>query len=274
MRYERLSSRVVALGGGRRASYARRGAKSNDILGHTNGARHAAPRRTRTAKFPAAFQAVASLRQQVSRMMCSPRHTELAGVALGPDVPGRHVMLRAAQAPAFGAAVMCGLVLAWVGAVAPSYLDHAHSPAFPAQRGTPHDPSPAAPLFTDAGLRPEAMPTMDDGALSDVSVDPKVFAKLETVLAELDQDADRSEAQAYRQVPESPWCESNCSHLSPPGVLPELNDWTKPPQEFSPLPPSATVPAEQAPDAPSPGTTVPPAEPPIESGGPLVGPAA
>lgn len=186
----------------RQARYAMRRkqrAQCGEIAHRRDGPRHAAHRQAGTARLAKAFRGPAAKRQPVSRTPQSARSPKLAGGVVTPDVPAWQTMVRAAQTPAFSAAVMLGLALTWLGTEAPSvltwleggapaHLQSAHSPPRPAPRGTPRSSGPATPALDKATPRSGALPTTGDRPPAHEDIDPKVFAKLEEVLAELSHD--------------------------------------------------------------------------------------
>jgi hypothetical protein len=168
-------------------------AQCGEITHRRDGPRHAAHRHSGTARFAKAFRGPASMRQSAP----SPK---LAAGVITPDVPAWQTMIRVAQTPAFSAAVMLGLALTWLGTEAPSvvtwldggaptHLHSAHSPPRPAHRETPRSPVPTMPAFGEATPRSGSLPTTGDRPPVREDIDPKVFAKLEEVLAELSHDA-------------------------------------------------------------------------------------
>jgi hypothetical protein len=169
-----------------------RGARSTEVVPQTNTARHALPQQARTMVFPRPIQAVSAMRQRVAETSRPPRPRELAGAVLALDRSVWRMMISAAQTPAFGFALMFGLVLTWLGALTPSYLNPAQSPALTPHRSMLHNPALPIPPNGNAGPRSDAIPPMDDAAPPDADIDPIAFAKLQTVLAELDHNAARS----------------------------------------------------------------------------------
>jgi hypothetical protein len=173
-------------------------AQCAEIAPRPEGPRHAAHRQPGAARLTKIFRGAAAMRQLHSRTPQA-RSPKLAG-DLTPEVSAWQSMIRAAQTPAFSAAVMLGLALTWLGTYAPSVLTwldggahtdlhSAHSPARPTHRGTPRSPASTAPAVGVAKPRSGALPTTGDRAPARQDVDPKVFAKLEEVLAGLSNDA-------------------------------------------------------------------------------------
>jgi hypothetical protein len=168
-----------------------------EIARQKSGPRHAAHRRGGTSRFTQPSRAAAATRRRVSHTLAPSRSTKLAGDVIAREVPAWQLMIRAAQTPAFGTAVMFGLVLTWLGTAAPPLLHGAHSPSRPALRETLHPAqretrrvsAPATPALDKAKANPGAIPTTGDRSPVKVDIDPKVFAKLEQVLDELDQQA-------------------------------------------------------------------------------------
>lgn len=251
--------------------------KSTEVVHQPNKPRHAAPRQTRRAQLPRARPAVSAIRQRVSDTLHPARSSELADTVVALDVPVWQVMLRATQSMAFGAAVMVGLVLAWLGAAATSYLDGAHNVPHSAPGSPADDPAIAAPPSGKTGRNSDAMPKIYDGVPKNMDIDPEVFAKLEAVSAELDEIETLRHGVSQPLLP-VPSCEPTCPPLSPPehppgpdaplesrqesfsppAPLPELADAPGPQPELNAPPAAATVEpsiprrAEQIPDAPSP----------------------
>jgi hypothetical protein len=168
-------------------------AQCGEITHRRDGPRHAAHRQSGTARVAKAFRGAAAMRQQA-------RSPKVAGGVMAPDVPAWETMIRAAQTPAFSAAVVLGLVLTWLGTEAPSvltwldggvptHLHSAHRPPRPAHRETLRSSVPTTPAFDTATPGSGALPTTGDRPPTREDVDPKVFAKLEEVLAELSHDA-------------------------------------------------------------------------------------
>jgi hypothetical protein len=172
-------------------------AQNGEVTHHRSGPRHAAHRQPGTSPITKAFRAAAANRQRVPHPLQQTRSPKLTGGVIVADLPAWQIMIRAAQTPAFGAAVMLGLVLTWLGSAAPPHLHSAHSPSRPAQRETLRPaqretlriPAPATPALDKAKANPGAIPTTGDRSPVKVDIDPKVFAKLEQVLDELDQQA-------------------------------------------------------------------------------------
>jgi hypothetical protein len=179
------------------------------------------------------------------------RFPELSGGLVDPDPPVWQVMIRAAQTPAFGVAVIIGVIFAGFAAATPPLL--AHGPAtHPAHRLSPHNvprlmprgpttavklgPSayPVPPIGNVQLENPDRLghnptPTNDDGVPKD-SPDPKApiaNPDLDAALNELDQQADRDEAWASQHpAPPGP------AHLCPP----ICTDAPSPPPEQVPAP--------------------------------------
>jgi hypothetical protein len=163
-----------------------------EITHRRDGPRHAARRHSGTARFAKVFRGPATIRQSAP----SPK---LAAGVITPDVPAWQTMIRAAQTPAFSAAVMVGLALTWLGTEAPSvpswvdggapaHLHSAHTPRRPAHRETPRSSAPTTPAFGEPTPSSGALPTTGDRPPAREDIDPKVFAKLEEVLAGLGHD--------------------------------------------------------------------------------------
>jgi hypothetical protein len=175
-------------------------AQCGEITHRRDGPRHAAHRQAGTARFAKAFRGPAATRQPVFRTPQPARSPKLAAGVITPDLPAWQTMIRAAQTPAFSAAVMLGLALTWLGTEAPSvltwldggaptYLHSAHSPPRPARRETPRSSAPTTRAVGEAKPRSGSLPTTGDRPPAREDIDPKVFAKLEEVLAELSHDA-------------------------------------------------------------------------------------
>jgi len=172
-------------------------AQCAEIAPRPEGPRHAAHRQPGAARLTKIFRGAAAMRQLHSRTPQA-RSPKLAG-DLTPEVSAWQSMIRAAQTPAFSAAVMLGLALTWLGtevpsvltwlAGAPTHLHSAHSPPRPAHRETPRSSAPTTPAIGNATHGSGALPTTGDRAPARQDVNPKVFAKLEEVLAGLSNDA-------------------------------------------------------------------------------------
>jgi hypothetical protein len=175
-------------------------ADCRESIHRQDGPRHAAHRQAGTARSATAFRGAVALHRRVFPARRQVRSPQLAGGVSTRDVPAWQTMICAAQAPAFSAAVMLGLVLTWLGTEAPSvlawldgaaptHLHSAHSPPRPAHQEIPRSPAPTVPAVGDATPRSGALPTIGDRPPAREDIDPKVFAKLEEVLAGLSHDA-------------------------------------------------------------------------------------
>lgn len=157
----------------------------------------------------------AATRRRVSHTLRPARSPKLAGDVIARELPAWQLMIRAAQTPAFGTAVMFGLVLTWLGTAAPPLLHSAHSPSRPALRETLHPaqretrrvPAPPKPADPSSGV----VPTTGEHSLAKVDIDPKVFAKLEQVLDELDQQVRPPQPPKSKPRPDS-------AKAQPPGA--------------------------------------------------------
>lgn len=239
-RWRRAGARAAS--GGRRSN-------SAEIVRDTKGGRHAA-------------------RQHgAARGLYRSRPSPLVDVEMGP-VSARQSMIRATQTRAFGATVIVGVALTWLGAVVPLYLDGASSPPLPPSRLASDSPTPAAPPFSLKEHLSHATPGTG-GATPSVSIDPHAFAQLEMALAKLDQDADGSEVLAPQQPLPAATCEPTCTDATPTDPLPEQDVAPGLPQELNPPPASATVdqsipsPGDQSPLATDPASVPTGEQPPL-----------
>lgn len=175
-------------------------AQCGEIAPRPEGPRHAAHRQPGTARLTKIFRGAAAMRQLLARTPRQARSPKLEGDVLTPEVPAWQSMIRAAQTPAFSAAVMLGLALTWLGTEVPSvltwldggasgHLHTAHSPPRPTPRETPRSTARTTPAFDKATPPSGALPTTGDRPTAREDIDPKVFAKLEEVLAGLSHDA-------------------------------------------------------------------------------------
>jgi hypothetical protein len=192
-----------------------------------------------------------SRNQQRRARALHPRQTALPCAAIPSDVSVRTFMAQTARTLAFGVALMVGLVLTWLGAVASSYLDRSHGLHLPAQGATLDDPVPA-PLISRVDLAPDAIPMTDAGRTSHLDIDPDAFAKLEVVLDQLDRDVDRSAASDFPEPSPPQTCESRCDASTPPLHLPDPDNSSNPASELTPPQASPPAPAGPTPDVPSP----------------------
>jgi hypothetical protein len=267
-------ARACPAGRGRRAGAhaVSGGPRTNpaEIVHGTKRARHAAQKHKRPAKVRRASRGPLAT-PWIPRMPYPSRPAELVDFGIGPDVSARQLMIRATQTRAFGATVIVGLALTWLGAVVPSYLDGASSPPLSTRESASDDPTPTASPFSLKEQASHGTPWID-GAAPPVSIDPTAFAQLEMALANLDQDADGSEVLAPQQPLPAATCEPTCTESAPTEPLPEDDIPPELAQELNPPPASETVdqstpsPGEQTPLAPTPTTSstdptvVPPAE--------------
>lgn len=243
------------------------------------------------AKSRARHWGAAAIRRVHSSLKRPPQARELANPALFLDVPVSKVLIGAARTPAFGAAMMFGLILTWLGAVVPAPLSPVGPPR-PEQAATHRDPAPAAPVLGDTGRGSEAPATSGEGVAFGTEVDPKVFTALETLVAELNRQAPGSEEWISHLPSTAPSCETPCDQLSPSEPVPGLDQLPHLSEEVGasvpstseevggPVPSTMQTPDEQSrgaplpnaapPDSPASSSTEPPAD---QSRGPLPGPA-
>lgn len=220
---------------------------------HAMPARHAANGRGRKAVAARAARTLSPVGQRVFRAAHPPQVSKLGGAVIDPDIPTWQLVIRTAQTPAFGIAMIVGLVFAWSGAAAPSSLaahkltpHPGHVPTSPGRAtncdGTPdvHLPHPPPRDMRDedpAGLGLDTTPKIHDEAHKD---DPRLPAPqdvpdlqpatdnpdLEAALTVLDQNADRDQAWASQQPgpPVSPVsCSPICTDSNGPESQSELN---------------------------------------------------
>jgi hypothetical protein len=240
---------------GRRAgSHASAGEK------HAKAGRHAAKRRARTAGAAGTRGALSSVRQRLFWISRSVRVPELGGAMIAPDPSTLQVKTRAARTPAFGIAVIVGIMfagsgatLAGSGAQVPPVIAHKLTPdashglpsrvaATTAPKRLESSAYPAPPLGdmragNPPGAGPGPAPTVHGKASGDnLDLDtpqdvpdlqpPNDNPDLETALNELDQKADRDRAWAsqHPSPPVSPpRCSPICTDSNEPGPGPELN---------------------------------------------------
>lgn len=217
----------------------------------TGRARYAADRRARAPGSSGLGRGLSAMRQQLFHSRPT-RVTKLGGAVIDPDPPAWQVMIREAQRPAFGVAVIVGLILAGFGPATPPLLAHGLK-THPAHRLTPHTAdrlAPRGPATTAVKLGPPTYPvppigdiklenpdrlghnpilTNSDEVPKD-SPDPKApiaNPDLDAALKELDEQADRDEAWASQ-------------HPAPPGPAPSCplicTDSTSPPPRQGPAP--------------------------------------
>jgi hypothetical protein len=171
------------------------------------------------------------------------RVPELGGAVVDTETSAWQAMVRAAQTPAFGVAVIAGVVFAGFSAATPPLLTHsptpnpAHSlPPNPAHRPTPLSPATTAaehrggsdlipPLaetkvVNPRRLGPDSAPKIHDEATRDDPDPgpPKDNPELDAALNELDQQADRDEAWASQHPapPPAPACSPICTGSTTP----------------------------------------------------------
>jgi hypothetical protein len=229
-------------------------AQCGEIAHQRSGPRHAAHRQAGASRFTKAFRVAAAMRQRVSHTLRPARSPILAGGVVAADLPVWQIMIRAAQTPAFGAAVMFGLVLTWLGTGAPAHLHSAHGPSRPAQRETLRPAqretlrisAPATPALGKAEPSSGAIPTTGDHSPVKQDIDPKVFAKLEQVLAELGQEARPQQPPSKsKPLPDS-------AKTQPPVATPAGQPPDAPLAKTAPTDP-ASVPTIQHPSGARPG---------------------
>lgn len=221
-----------------------------DAGDHLNTARHAARKRTRRPRFSGASTAVLAM-PRLFHLLHPVRPPELAGALVNPEVTRWQGFIRTTSTPAFGVALMSGLVLTWLGAAAPSYFESAHGPPTAEHKSLPHGRAPALGHreVHPKRLGRDALPKPTENAPA-VTIDPTLLGNLQKAFEQIDQDAKR-EGWISHLPPVTPTCEPTCAHLAQTEQLPEFRNAPGPPQEF------ATLPAE------------PPSEP---NTGPLPGP--
>lgn len=246
-----------------------RRAGSRTVTGgkHAMPARYAANRRARTEGAPGARRAMSAMRERTFRVIRPAPIPKLGGAMIAPDIPTWQVMIRAAQTPAFGIAVIVSLVFSGLSAAALPSLAPRPTP-HPAQRPTPHlghglplrDPAttalklgsstyPAPPLGDTrgenaAGLGPGPTPKVHDeahpanpylGRPQDIPnrEAPTDNPDLEAALTELDQQADRDQAWSAQHLTPpgpAPSCPPICADPNAPKAQSELNPPPAPPR--------------------------------------------
>jgi hypothetical protein len=181
--------------------------------------------------------------------MCRPifhtgpnRVPQLSGAVVDPNPPAWEVMIRAAQTPAFGVAVIIGVIFAGFGVATPPPLAHELA-THPSHRLSPHNAHrqmPTGPATTAVKLAPSASPIppignvqlenpdrlghnptpTNDGRVPEDSPDPKApkaNPDLDAALNELDLQADRDEAWASQHPAPPPQQVPTSAGLGPNG---------------------------------------------------------
>lgn len=163
------------------------------------GPRHAAHRHAGTARFASAHRGAAALRRRAFPARLRARPLALGSDLAALEVTKWQVVKRAALTPAFGAAMMLCLVVtclgteartvvAWLDGGAPTRLHGAPSPLRPADPEPPRGSPSQAPVLDNAANKSGSPSATGDHAPLQDDVDPRVFAKLEEVLAGLSHD--------------------------------------------------------------------------------------
>jgi hypothetical protein len=208
---------------------------------HANRAHHVADKGGHTTGDVGTRQPQLAMRQWVSRMIDLPRVPELGGAVIAPDESMWEVMVRAAQTPACGTAVIVGLVLSGLSAEAPQLgALLTHHPTYELTPPATHRPTPRGPATTAgklgsltkpappiADLRPEnperlrsdRIATNDEASQNGPNLEPPSDnPDLEKALDELDRNADRDQASSSeRAAPPgpAPSCSPICADSMP-----------------------------------------------------------
>jgi hypothetical protein len=181
-------------------------------------ARHAAPRKTRrrmrATKLRGALQASSGLEQRVFHKLRPCQPPELAGAVIDVHASAGQWLARQTQTQGLGAAVISGLVLAWLGMAVTSNLDRANSPAI--EQGS----TQRAPYSRDAEPQTTPIQKLDGSVMApNADVDPDVFVRLEKTVSALDVNA----VPPYVWVPPptssptmpGPACDHACNYAAP-----------------------------------------------------------